>query len=224
MGAAPLQVDCGCIDARARWRHPSGRARPAAAFVASLLVHAGLLGQAGVEWAAPVAPRPAGILTVRLAPPATEASPVPEARQSPASIPGVHAGPAPGATVRGGHDETSAAMPAKVPMAAATAYYSARELDVYPMPLAPIAFGYPPRAAAEGVGGSVSVMLRIEITGELGEVAVAAANPGGYFEEAVLSAFSGVRFAPARKDGRAVASRVLVRVTYDPGAGAGAMR
>jgi periplasmic protein TonB len=56
----------------------------------------------------------------------------------------------------------------------------------------------------------------IDESGAVHEVSVAAAQPEGYFEGAAIAAFQGVQFEPARKDGQAVRSRVLVKVAFSP--------
>ena len=95
-------------------------------------------------------------------------------------------------------------------------YYPARQLDVYPALLEPLELAYPEHAAREQVVGQVTVMLLIDANGVVDEVAVVAAEPAGYFEEAAQASFAAARFSPARKDGRAVKSRVLISVTYGP--------
>lgn len=103
-------------------------------------------------------------------------------------------------------------------------YYSARELDVYPAPRAPLRFEHPERAARERVGGSVRIMLLLDEAGTVDGVSVVTAEPPGYFEDKVRAVFAAARFFPARKDGRAVKSRVLINVSYDPAAAEGALR
>jgi protein TonB len=58
----------------------------------------------------------------------------------------------------------------------------------------------------------------VDEAGKVREVSVVEAQPEGYFEPAALAAFQDVRFEPARKDGRPVRSRVLIKVAFDPGA------
>lgn len=124
---------------------------------------------------------------------------------------------------------TIATAPAPVtalalPPTADLTYYPARELDVYPALRAPLRFEYPERAAHEHVGGSVRIMLLLDEAGAIDGVSVVAAEPPGYFEDRVRAVFAAARFFPARKDGRAVKSRVLIDVNYDPAAEEGALR
>ncbi len=101
-------------------------------------------------------------------------------------------------------------------------YYPARQLDVYPALLQPVKLKYPD--SPDKVGGRVLVMLLIDEAGAVDEISIAEAEPAGYFEHTVHAAFSSARFSPARKDGHAVKSRVLVRVNYSPGEAEGTMR
>lgn len=94
-------------------------------------------------------------------------------------------------------------------------YYPARQLDVYPALLEPISLPYPERAARDEVSGKVTVLLLIDEHGVVNGVSVVEADPVGYFEETTRAVFSETRFAPARKDGRPVRSRVLISVSYD---------
>lgn len=93
-------------------------------------------------------------------------------------------------------------------------YYPARQLDVYPTLLEPINLPYPERAARDEVSGKVTVLLLIDERGMVNEVSVVEAEPAGYFEETTRAVFSETRFAPARKEGRPVRSRVLISVSY----------
>jgi len=105
----------------------------------------------------------------------------------------------------------------EVPVARDPTYYAARFLDEYPRPLTPIELKYPPRAAKENLGGKVTLLLLIDENGALSEISVVEANPASYFEESALQGFRGVRFSPAKKGGRAVKSRVVITVGYEPG-------
>jgi len=65
------------------------------------------------------------------------------------------------------------------------------------------------------VHGVVILLLLIDEFGVIRDISVAEANPAGYFEESAMQAFRGKPFTPAIKGGRAVKSRVLIRVQYD---------
>jgi protein TonB len=94
-------------------------------------------------------------------------------------------------------------------------YYPARQLDVHPRTLGAIVPSYPARAADAGISGNLILLLLIDEAGVVRDASVAEANPEGWFEESALEAFRNARFAPAQRKGRAVKSRVLIRVTYE---------
>ncbi len=103
-------------------------------------------------------------------------------------------------------------------------YYPARELDVYPASRTPLRFEYPERAVRERTGGKVLVALRLDETGAVDDVSIVRGEPPGYFEDAARAVLAAAQFSPARKDGRAVKSRVLINVEFEPGAAEGALR
>ena len=93
-------------------------------------------------------------------------------------------------------------------------YYATRELDVYPAPTQPLVVPYPERARLLGVTGHAQALLQLDAMGKVESVAVVEAQPPGYFESDVRQLFVDARFTPARKQGRAVKSRVLVHVSF----------
>lgn len=103
----------------------------------------------------------------------------------------------------------------EIPLIEDPTYYPAKQVDVHPTALHPIKPDYPNKAAEQGVEGSAVLLLLIDEAGRVKEATVAEANPEGYFEESALAAFRPARFAPAQRQGRAVKSRVLIRVTYE---------
>jgi protein TonB len=104
----------------------------------------------------------------------------------------------------------------QAPFVRDTTWYPARLLDVFPRPVETPHPVYPEQAGLEGVRGEVTLVMLIDESGAVHEVSVAAAQPEGYFEAAAIAAFHGVQFEPARKDGQAVRSRVLVKVAFSP--------
>jgi protein TonB len=114
----------------------------------------------------------------------------------------------------GAHAETSTPAGHAVADGPDLTYYAARQLDVYPTLSSPLDLRYTAKAAAAGIAGRALVLLLIDDTGAVDEVALVDAEPGGYFEEEVRRAFASARFTPALKGGRAVRSRVLVHVNY----------
>lgn len=93
-------------------------------------------------------------------------------------------------------------------------YYPARQLDVYPALIQPVSLDYPRQAADASVGGRVLLMLQIDETGAVRELSIIETGPARVIEDTLRAAFSEARFSPARKDGRAVKSRVLIGVDY----------
>ena len=95
-------------------------------------------------------------------------------------------------------------------------HYAAKELDVYPQPLNPIEPAYPQIALAGEIGGWVTALLLIDESGRITDVSVVDASPQDVFEESALKALLTTTYSPAEKGGRAVRSRILVRLDYDP--------
>jgi periplasmic protein TonB len=101
-----------------------------------------------------------------------------------------------------------------VPLVRDLTWYPARQLDVFPRALATPRPAYP--AAAQSLQGEVTLLLLIDEAGTVHEVSVVEAQPPGMFDEAASVAFRDVHFEPAMKDGRAVRSRILVKVAFNP--------
>ena len=112
----------------------------------------------------------------------------------------------------------------EVPFIRDPTYYPAKQLDVYPQPLAQIRLDYPESAASAKVDGRLLVLLLIDEFGVVNDASVVESQPEGYFEDAALAVFRAARFSPAQKQGRAVKSRVLLQVKYLYGQSAGALR
>jgi protein TonB len=89
-------------------------------------------------------------------------------------------------------------------------YYAVRELDVYPMPLSALRLE---RTAVPGA--KVRVLALIDETGRVTRAEIFEAQPPGVLDEAALQAVRAARFSPARKDGHAVRSRVLIELSFD---------
>jgi protein TonB len=217
----------------------AARTRLATALAASTFLHLWFAGGAAVETLRPQH-TPTKRLTVRLEPAAAPQILGPRAEKEPtfSDTPrqdfavrqnerhreGVL--PAPEQGLRGTSREEPLAAPVRPPPLASpvdATYYPAHELDVYPMPLARLGFEHPERAARDHVSGQVRLMLLIDEAGNVDDVSVVTAEPSGYFEDAARQAFEGVRFSPARKEGRAVKSRVLINVDFTPRSIAGVL-
>lgn len=91
-----------------------------------------------------------------------------------------------------------------------TRFYLARELDHYPAPLAPLGL----RSHTSGAAGSVRLWISIDHAGQVVDVAVVDAEPPGMYEQHARDLVLATPFAPARKDGRPVKSRVLLALRY----------
>lgn len=124
--------------------------------------------------------------------------------------------PQPAAAATPAMEQAATVLPAlEIPLLEDPTWYPARQVDVHPAPLHPIKPDYPDKGEQQGLEGSVVVLLLIDEAGVVREATVVEANPEGVFEESALLAFRGARFAPAQKNGRAVKSRVLIRVSYE---------
>lgn len=113
-------------------------------------------------------------------------------------------------------EQASPLLPAlEMPLLEDPTWYPAKQVDVHPVALNLIKPAYPEKGVELGVDGKVVLLLLIDEAGVVKEVSVVEADPEGVFEESALAAFRNARFAPAQKNGRAVKSRVLIRVTYE---------
>jgi len=137
------------------------------------------------------------------------------------------------AAVEEAHREEEAALPPARPVSVAAeppasplpalemplledpTWYPAKQVDAHPVALHPIKPVYPEKGVELGVDGKVLLLLLIDEAGAVKEASVAEADPEGVFDESALAAFRNARFAPAQKNGRAVKSRVLIRVSYE---------
>lgn len=192
---------------------------------AFLLISSPALAETGLP--RPAAGKPA-VLQARLAPRQedrqdqavlTEATPAKEkeneAVAAPMQVPAAPKSAAPAETRPASRAKPSNLPAVDVPLPADPTYYAAKQLEVYPKPLRKVAPEYPEVAATAHLGGEVVLLLLIDETGAVVESSVVEANPPGHFEASALEAFSHARFSPARKNGRDVKSRVLIKVVYE---------
>jgi len=93
-----------------------------------------------------------------------------------------------------------------------TRYYPVRELDTYPWPLAPLELD---RIAGEP-GGEVRLEMLIDERGIVQEIVFVQHARSGQAEEALRAALAATHFMPGRKDGRAVKSRLTLRLDLAP--------
>jgi protein TonB len=148
-------------------------------------------------------------MTVRLAPPPVllpDAAVVRDPGLRPTPLPGKQ----PAARV-----EQPPAVTSALPLAPDPHYYPARDLDSYPWPLAPLPLDRP---AGERVG-TVRLEMMIDETGIVRDVVFVQPARPGQAEEGLRAALAATHFMPARKDGRAVRSRVTLRLDFTPADG-----
>jgi hypothetical protein len=118
-------------------------------------------------------------------------------------------------------DSTASAVPTPEPGARALpqpidlTWFAAHELDSYPRALAPIKLDYPGLGETSNGGARLLLWLRIDEHGHVVEVSAGEAAVPGRWVEAARASLTTVRFTPARKDERAVKSRVLLSVNFD---------
>jgi protein TonB len=114
------------------------------------------------------------------------------------------------AGVRDQHRKTDAQP--SLPQVPDPVVYPARELDRYPTPAAPFELD----ALASRLGGVAAVTLRLELLideqGRVGEAAILDPGPLEWVALEARAIVAATRFHPARKDGRAVKSRVTLSV------------
>jgi len=180
-------------------------ARLALALAGSAGMHAWLAGWPALDLPRPVVARPADgwLLEARLEKPArpvaaqaagpdAPAEPAPRARPTEIEQPGRRA-PA--------HEIPLAAAERRptLPAAVDPNYYDARDLDVYPRPVTPLDL---PRLA----DGHYRFRLLIDQAGRVTSV------EGEHAQQALQAALAATRFHPARRDGRAVRSRIELEI------------
>jgi protein TonB len=104
----------------------------------------------------------------------------------------------------------------ELPFLRDTTWYPARQLDVFPRPVTRVQPAYPDDAHGQEVRGEVTLLVLIDEEGVVHDVTVAESQLPEPFEAAAAAAFRNARFEPALKDGRAVRSRVVVKVAFVP--------
>jgi protein TonB len=191
-------------------------ARLGPALAASALAHLALLAAAppGMPWR--VASYPGDVpITVRLAPapvlvPEIPALPEPEVRRTP---------PQPGLLAESAGRLQSQSSPSVAEQtgtealallqAADSNYYTARDLDRYPRPLAPLRII---RVAGDGEG-EVRLEILIDEHGTVKDMTFVAPAASARLQEEMRATLAATRFLPAEKDGRAVRSRIVLSIT-----------
>lgn len=109
-------------------------------------------------------------------------------------------------------------LPDRVPedrgMTADTRYYGVQEIDVFPS-LASASVQAPPGEGHRMSAGHALVLVLIDQSGQVDEVEIIEAEPAPHFGDEVRRSLLSSRFTPALRNGRAVKSRVIVRVEYE---------
>lgn len=188
------------------WGFDSGR-RPAQA---PLTITARLVPAA--------APAPEGVLAQVEAP--TDLPEVPPegalgAARSPSTVPVPEPVPAPMPATSAAPSQTPPQPGVERDGAPDLNWYTGRDLDILPRPLAPIEPVFPPGARLREVSGKVTLALSIDAAGRVVDVSVVRAEPPGVFDDAALTAFRAASFAPGIRGGRAVRSRIQTVVVFE---------
>ena len=115
------------------------------------------------------------------------------------------------------HAEPSRAANVVVPIPTIVdpVHYPAKELDVYPQALSPIAPTYPKAALATQSAGSVTLLVLIDEAGRVTGTSVMDAGPDALFEQAAQEALAKASFYPAQKEGRTVRCQILIKVEFE---------
>jgi len=115
-------------------------------------------------------------------------------------------------------DEPAAAVSVPLPLIPDPTVYAARDLDSYPRPVAPLALG---RLAHAGTDRPAIVRFEVTIDerGVASDVVLAGSGATETAEAGLRALLAATRFIPARKDGRAVKSRVLLSIRFAAEAG-----
>ena len=108
-------------------------------------------------------------------------------------------------------EAVAATTPASLPLIPDPTVYSARDLDSYPRPVAPLDTGWLEHAMA-GSAQVIRVELTVDEHGGVTAVVPAGHGQAGPVETQMRAVLAATRFVPARKDGRAVKSRVLLDI------------
>lgn len=112
--------------------------------------------------------------------------------------------------------EDASAVKPGLPAAPDLVYYAANDLDVYPQLQGALNADYPEPAHAQGIAGTVTLLVLIDEAGRVTGISLVDAAPEGLFDDSARQALSRAAFIPAQRDGYRVRSRILVSVNYDP--------
>ena len=93
-------------------------------------------------------------------------------------------------------------------------FFKSSELDEQPYPLLPVEPTFPYAARVNRLEGWVRLLLLIDAAGELRRIEVLDASLPGVFDDAAVTAFQATPFAPGRRAGEMVNSRMIVKVEF----------
>ena len=100
--------------------------------------------------------------------------------------------------------------------AAATPFgYAIADVDAPPTVSSKVPPDYPRRARRTGTEGRVVLRLLVHENGAPGHLSVVESTPPGIFDQSAMEAVARWRFAPGRREGRAVPTSVLLPVRFD---------
>lgn len=100
--------------------------------------------------------------------------------------------------------------------AAATPFgYAIADVDAPPTVSSKVPPDYPRRARRTGTEGRVVLRLLVHENGAPGHLSVVESTPPGIFDQSAMEAVARWRFAPGRREGRAVPTWVLLPVRFD---------
>ncbi len=106
---------------------------------------------------------------------------------------------------------------ADAPLPVDPTYYPSREVDETAAWVMKPNTPYPALASKQNISGEVLLLLLVDEYGKVQEASVVEVKPAGFgFEDAALASAAGARFKPAVRKGRAVKSRVVYRVSFEP--------
>lgn len=192
-------------------RHAGALSRLCLALVVSASSHLLLVRALAPDAPQRLHPQAAGILPVKVwierlpatragSPADVEAEAPPGSGESPAAV--AEATPA-------GPPRAAPATSSPAPQLPDPTVYTARDLDSYPRPAAPLDTSLIEDPAA-GKPVTIRLELIIDERGVVNHVAVTGPGPAGFAESELRALLAATRFVPARKDDRAVKSRVLL--------------
>lgn len=93
-------------------------------------------------------------------------------------------------------------------------FFKSSELDEQPYPLLSVEPTFPYTARVNRLEGWVRLLLLIDKAGELQRIEVLDASLPGVFDDAAVAAFQVTPFAPGRRAGEAVNSRMVLKVEF----------